>query len=198
MGLEPLFSWIPELLGWLLSWLPHAARLPVHEGGVKISGERVREIKRGGWLRSWYFWVPRFTQVFVDNIKRKVIELPEQLLTTGDGKRVRAGGIMAYHITNVQTWLVENEDPEHGVQAEASRCLREWVKARTFDEVQRFQPGKRGEDDLTRLAQAELGTDFGVRIRQLGLASFAESSATDLHHSGLAIGPMAAAAEEVE
>lgn len=187
MGFEPLFSWIPELLVWLVSWLPHGARLPVHEGAVKISGTRVREVKHGGFFQSWYFWVPRFTEVFTDNIKRKVVELPEQLLTTGDGKRVRAGGIMAYHISNVVTWLVENEDPEHGVQAEAARVLREWVKDRTFAEVQAFKPEKRGEDDLTRMAQADLGTDFGVRIRQLGLASFAESAATDLHHSGLVL-----------
>lgn len=179
MGLEHLFSWIPELIGWLLAWFPHAARLPVHEGGVKISGKKVREIKPG-----WYVWLPRFTEVFTDNIKRKVVELPEQLLTTVGGKRVRAGGIMAYHISNVVTWLVENEDPEHGVQAEAARVLREWVKCRTFADVQEFQPGKRGEDSLTRVAQAELGIDFGVRIRQLGLASFAECTAVDLHHSG--------------
>lgn len=194
MGFEPLFSWIPELLLWMLSWLPHGARLPLHEGGVKISGVRVSEIKRGKVLRSWYFWVPRFSQIFTDNVKRKVVELPEQLLTTGDGKRVRAGGIMAYHISNVVTWLVENEDPEHGVQAEAARVLREWVKCRTFAEVQEFKPEKRGEDGLTRMAQADLGTDFGVRIRQLGLASFAESAATDLHHSGLVL-PAAAVDE---
>jgi len=186
MGLEPLFSWIPALLLWLLSWLPHAARLPVHEGGVKISGQKVREIKPG-----WYWWVPRFTECFTDNVKRKVIELPEQLLTTGDGKRVRAGGIMAYHIRNVTTWLVENEAPEHGVQAEAARVLREWVKARTFDDVQAFKPAKRGDDELTKLAQSEMGSDFGVHIRSLGLASFAETAATDLHHSGLDV-PVAA------
>ena len=185
MGLEPLFSWIPELLGWLLSWLPHAGRLPVHEGGVKISGERVRELTHGGRLRSWYFWVPRFSDIYLDNIKRKVVELPEQLLTTSDEIRVRAGGIMVYHIANVITWLVENEDPEHGVQADASRVLREWVKSKTFAEVQAFKPEKRGEDDLTRMAQAQLGTDFGVRVRQIALASFAKSDATDLHHSGL-------------
>lgn len=187
MGFEPLFSWIPELLLWILSWFPHGARLPVHEGGVKISGTRVREIKHDGFLRSWYFWVPRFSEIFTDNVKRKVIELSEQLLTTGDGKRVRAGGIMAYHITNVSTWIVENEDPEHGVQAEAARVLREWVKGQTFEEVQTFKPSKRGEDDLTRMAQSELGQDFGVRIRQLGLASFAETAATDMHHSGLTL-----------
>ena len=45
-----------------------------------------------------------------------------------------------------------------------------------------------------RLAQSELGTDFGVRIQMLGLASFAESAAKDLHHSGLPMMP--AVAEE--
>ncbi len=192
MGLEPLFSWLPELLSWMLSWLPHGARLPVHEGGVKISGTRVREVKHGGFSRSWYFWVPRFSEIFTDNVKRKVIELREQLLTTSDGKRVRAGGIMAYHITNVVTWIVENEDPEHGVQAEAARVLREWVKVQTFDEVQAFKPSRRDYDDLTRMAQSELGTAFGVRIRQLGLASFAETAATDMHHSGLKLTDAAA------
>ena len=63
------------------------------------------------------------------------------------------------------------------------------MKESTFEEVQAFKPEKRGEDDLTRLAQAQLGTDFGVRIRQLGLASFAESAAKDLHHSGLTMPP---------
>lgn len=178
--MEHLFSWLPQLLGWLLSWLPWGARLPVHEGGVKISGEKVAEIKPG-----WYFWVPRFTEVFTENVKRKVIELPEQLLTTRDGKRVRAGGVMAYHITNVVTWLVENEDPEHGVQVEAARVLRDWVKAREFADVQAYDPKKRGEDELTRAAQNAFGADFGVYVRQLGLASFAETDATDLHHSGL-------------
>ena len=90
MGFEPLFSWLPELLAWLISWLPHGARLLVREGAVKISGMKVREVKHGGLFQSWYFWVPRFTEVFTDNVKRKVVELPEQLLTTRDGKRVRA------------------------------------------------------------------------------------------------------------
>jgi regulator of protease activity HflC (stomatin/prohibitin superfamily) len=192
MGLEPLFSWIPALLLWLLSWCPWGARLPVHEGGVKISGKKVRVISPG-----WYFWIPRFTQVFTDNVKRKVIELPEQLLTTKDGKRVRAGGILVYHIQNIETWLVENESPEDGVQVEAARALRDWIKARTFDDVQAYRPGKRKDDELTTAAQGELGSDFGVWVRQLALASFAETSAMDINHSG-GEGPMATVVDDDE
>ena len=193
MGLEPLFSWIPALLLWLLSWLPHAARMPVHEGGVKISGKKVKALGPG-----WYWWVPRFTEVYVDNVKRKSVDLPEQLLTTKDDQRVRAGGVFVYHITNVERWLVDNEGPEDGIQTQAARVLREWVKARTFDDVQAFQPKKRGDDELTRLAQNELGTDFGVRIEQLGLASFAVTDATDLHHSGLTDPTVAAVSSDDE
>lgn len=189
LGLGELFSWVPQLITWLLGWIPHMGRVHAHEGGVKISGPAVAELTAG--MRVWrllprgvFFWVPHFSGVWLDNIKRKVVELPEQLLTTGDGKRVRAGGILVYHITNLTTWLVENEDPEHGVQVEAARVFREWVKTLTFEQVQAFRPAKRGEDDLTRMAQAEMGADFGVRVRQLSLASFARSSAVDLHHGG--------------
>lgn len=192
MGLEPLFSWIPALFSFLLSWLPHGARLHVHEGGVKISGSNVVELSRKRrwstlWLvPAWYWWVPRFSDIFTDNIKRKVIDLPDQLLTTKDRKRVRAGGVLVYHLQNVITWLVENEDPEDGVQVEAARVLREWVKARTFDEVQNYTAEKRSDDVLTRLGQDQLGADFGVRVRQLSLTCFAETAARDLYHSGIA------------
>lgn len=202
MGLEALFFWLKPLLVWLLEWLPHGARLPVHEGGVIISGEKVRIIARRRrwstlWLMpSWYWWVPRFSDVFTDNVKRKVIELPEQLLTTKDGRRVRAGGVFVYHVTNVERWLVENEAPEQGVQVQASRVLRDWVKARRFDDVQSFSPDRRKEDELTRTAQADVGQDFGIRVESLGLASFAECEARDLHHSGSIEGLGAAAAAD--
>lgn len=184
-----VFSWIPQLLEWLLGWIPHMGRVQAYQGGVKMSGPRVQEITCTRRLFRWgprgvYLWVPHFSEVFLDNVVRKVVELPEQLLTTADGERVRAGGVLVYHITNVVTWLAENEDPEHGVMAEAARVMREWVRGKTFAQVQEFRPRARGDDDLTKLAQAELGADFGVRVRLLALASFAKTDARDLHHGG--------------
>jgi len=184
-----VFSWIPQLLEWLLGWVPHMGRIQTYEAGVKMSGPRVRELRNTDRLlgigpRGVFLWVPHFSELFRDNVVRKVVELPEQLLTTADGERVRAGGVLVYHITNVVTWLAENEDPEHGLLVDASRVMREWVRSMTFAQVQAFRPAKRGEDDLTKLAQAEMGADFGVRIRLLALASFARTDARDLHHSG--------------
>jgi hypothetical protein len=178
-GLETLFCWVPWIIEWCLSWLPRRARLYVHEGGVKITGAKVTVLKHGTF---WFF--PRWSECYVDNIKRKVVDLPKQVLTTKDGKRVRVGGVLIYHIRAIDTWIVENEDPESGVQIEAERVIREWVKHHDFQEVQEYDPQKREADDLTRAAQEELGSYFGVWVRQLGFKDFAETDAKDLYHSG--------------
>lgn len=179
LGLENLFSWIPLLVTWCVSWLPTRERMPAHGRGVLISGPKVTAIEPG----TYWYW-PRWAEALTDNVKRKVQDLPKQTLTTNDGKRVRLGGVLVYHITNIETWLVENENAEHGVQVDAKRVLRDFVRTHSFEEIQDYKPTTRGADDLTRDAQAELGSDFGIRIRSLGLAEFCETDATDLYHSG--------------
>jgi regulator of protease activity HflC (stomatin/prohibitin superfamily) len=187
MGLGELFSWVPQLITWLLGWVPHMGRIHSYEAGVKISGPQVRELRSDNRLlgigpRGVFLWVPHFSEIFKDNVVRKVVELPEQLLTTKDKKRVRAGGILVYRIEDVATWLSENEDPDHGVQVEAARVLREWVVGMTFAEVQGHSTSR--DDSLTQRAQAALDEDFGVVVIQVALASFAETEARDLHHGG--------------
>ena len=178
-GLETLFCWVPWIIKWFLSWLPTRARLYVHEGGVKITGAKVMILQHGTF---WFF--RRWSECYVDNIKRKVIDLPKQVLTTKDGKRVRVGGVLIYHIRAIDTWIIENEDPERGVQIEAERVIREWVKHHDFKEVQEYDPQKREEDDLTKAGQEQLGSFFGIWVRQLGFKDFAETDAKDLYHSG--------------
>lgn len=179
LGLENLFCWVPWLITWCLSWLITRGRLYVHEGGVKITGGKIKILKHGTF---WFFH--RWSECYIDNIKRKVIDLPKQVLTTKDGKRVRVGGVFVYHIRDIAKWIVENEDPASGVLIEAERVVREWVRHHDFDEVQEYNPKKREEDDLTKLAQDELGADFGVWVRDLGFKDFALTDAKDLYHSG--------------
>lgn len=179
LGLENLFAWFPWLIQWILSWLPKRGRLHYHEGGVKITGEKVKVLKFGT-----YWFNARWSEIYTDNIRRKVIELTKQVLTTKGGKRVRLGGVFIYHITNIKTWLVDNEDPAQGVQVEAERVLREWVKSRSFEDVQDYDPQKREDDDLSRTAQEKIGQYFGVWVRMLGIKDFAETNAMDLYHGG--------------
>lgn len=178
LGLEPLFSWFGDLIDWAVSWLPSRGRLHVHEGGVKVTGESVNILKHGTY---WYF--PRWSEIFTDNIKRKVIALPEQTVTTQDGVSVRVGGVLIYHIKDIQKWLIENEDPEYAVQIDSCRILRDFVTERAFLNIQSYRPDRRGTDILTKEAQGAVGIEFGIHIRYLGFTSFAKTRALDLHHS---------------
>jgi len=178
-GLETLFCWVPWLIEWFLSWLPRRGRLYAFEGGVCVTADKVKVLKFGTY---WFF--PRWSEVYVDNVKRKVIDLPKQVLTTKDLKRVRVGGVFVYHIRDIEKWIIENENPEEGVLIEAERVLREWVQGHTFDQVQNYKPADRENDDLTRLGQGEFGADFGVWVRHLTFKDFAETDAKDLYHSG--------------
>lgn len=177
MGLENLFCWVPWLIKWLVGWVPHFGRLHRFERGVKVSGENFKILYPG-----WYFWLPHFSNIYSDNVVRKVVELPEQLLTTKDGLRVRAGGILVFTIEQIDIWLLENDDPDHGLLNEATRVLRDWVRSSTFKQIQEFEPSE--EDELTLAASEAMEDTFGVEVRLLSLTSFGSTSSLDLHHSG--------------
>jgi hypothetical protein len=177
--LEPLISLITDPAHWTLNWIPHMARLPVHEGGVKISGARVKKLEHG-----MYYWIPNLTLIFTDNVKRKSRALENQTLTTSDEKTVRVGGVLEFSVENIVTWLVENEDPDQALLVQAGRVLRQWVEKNRFERIHEFNPDKRRDDELTRLAQAELGSSFGVRVRLLGMSDFAMTQARDFSITG--------------
>lgn len=177
--LEPLVSIFTTPVHWTLNWLPHIDRLHVHEGGVAISGRKVRKLKHGT-----YLWIPNLTEVFTDNVKRKSRALENQTLTTSDEKTVRVGGVLEFSVENIVTWLVENEDPEQSLLVQAGRVLRQWIEQNDFARIHEFNPEKRRDDELTRLAQTELGTSFGVRVRLLGISDFAMTTARDFSITG--------------
>ena len=167
-------------------------RIHVHEAGVKISGPRVLKLhtdKLYKWFRflpkGMYFYFPHFSEVYVDNIKRKVKRLPEQGLTTQDNKKVRVGCVMAYNITNIEKWLVENETPDASILAEAAKVVEKWITSRVYETITAYSPEGRSDDSLSRAAQAEMGQDFGVRIEYLAIETFAESDMRSIHHSGI-------------
>jgi len=178
-SIDYLFCWIPWFIRWVLSWLPKRVRLGVHEKGVKIRGHRVFELGPGtAWFNA------RWSEIFVENVKRKTLALPDQPLTTKDGKTIRVAGVLIYYVTNIKTWLVENETAEEAVQVKATRVLCDFVRSRDLTEIHTYLPDRRADSILTKTAQSELGQKFGVRIEELGFNGFAESEVKDLCHSG--------------
>jgi len=188
-GVEQVFHLAYEIVHWSVQWsIPKMTVIEATDEGVKITGGRVKTLGAG---RHWYH--TRLSTVYTANVKRQTHALDDQLLTTDDGKRVRVGGVLVYCITDIEKWLVENEDSADAVSEMAAHALREVIISTTFDDMQKAREKKR--DELTRSAQEMLGM-FGVRVEYLRLTTFAETDAKDLYHSGSLDGGVAQTTEE--
>ena len=176
MGLEHLFCWVPWLIKWLMGWVPHIGRIHRFQKGVKVSGQKTKV------LSGWYWWLPQFSDIYVDNVVRKVVVLPEQLLTTADGQCVRVGGLLVYTIEDIVVWLMENDDPDHGLLNEAARVLRDWVRGKTFQQIVEAKAGDM--DELTMMCADAVELEFGVDVRGIGMTNFARTTSMNLHHMG--------------
>lgn len=186
LGLEHLFSWVPQLIEWIMGFVPRFGRIPVHDMAVRVGGPKWKMLGPGV-----YFWVPHFHVIYRDNVTRKDIALPEEVLTTKDDSSVRVGGTMEYQITDIEVWLLQNDDPDNSIQVSASKVLRRWIKGMEFEQVQDSDEG-----ELTRMAQKALGDKFGVEIAEMSMACFAVTESRSIHHSGIT--SLQAASEEEE
>ncbi len=177
IGLETLFHLVYEIVHWTVSWIvPQYGVIEAMEMGVKVTGKKVKELEPGG------YWQHRQrTTVYKANVKRVVREPSDVIATTQDGHAVRVGVSLAFVITNVKTWLIDNEDAEEGLLVDVQRVVLKFVRAHTFDEIQQHD-----EDEFTKMAQRELGRYFGVQVKQLGITTFVETECRDLNHSGIA------------
>lgn len=189
VGLETLFHLVYELVHWIVSWsVPQYGVIEAQEEGVKVTGAKVSELKPGG------YWQHRQrTTVYKANVKRVVREPADVIATTKDEMSVRVGISLAFRISNIKTWLIENEDSEQGLLIDAQRVILGYVRKHTFAQIQDHD-----EVQLTKLAQKELGRYFGVQVTQLGITTFVETECKDLNHSGSLDGAAGATDEDEE
>ena len=174
LGLDQFFALGYEMVHWTISWLvPQYGVIEAQEMGVKVTGSKVTVLEPGS------YWMHRQTsQVYTDNVRRKVREPSDVIATTKDGHSVRVGISLAFVISNIKTWLMDNEDAEDGLLVDVQRVILKFVRTHDFDEIQTLD-----ENVLTKLAQKELGRYFGVQVKQLGITTFAVTECRDLNHS---------------
>jgi len=191
IGLETLFHLVYEIVHWCVGWcVPEMFHVEATDEAVKISGSKVKVLGPG---RHWYHTM--LSVIYHANVRRQTLALDDQLLTTQDHKRVRVGGMLVYKVTDIEKWLIDNEDSAEAIAEMAAHALREVIITSTFAEMQEARSQKR--DALTREAQANLGA-FGVRVEYLRLTTFAETEAKDIYHCGSLAGGAYAEEEDDE
>lgn len=175
IGLETLLHLVYEIVHWTVSWIvPEYVMIEAQQEGVKVTGKRVTVLTPGSYWRH-----RQRTAIYTWNVKRAVREPSDVVATTKDGIVVRVGISLAFIIINIKTWLMDNEDAEQGLLVDVQRVVLKFVRTHTFDQIQEHD-----EDQLTKLAQKELGRYFGVQVKQLGITTFAKTELRDLNHSG--------------
>ena len=139
-----------------------------------------------------YWWLPCISDSEIVPVRRQVIDLAPQPLTTKDGRSVIAGAVVVYDIQDVRKFLVENTDAAESLAEVAGAALRDAIVSRTLDEIQK-NDRKTTDNALTKAAKDHLA-EFGVRIERMRLTDFAPAQIINVIGTPM----FGAPAEEIE
>ena len=92
-----LFDWLNGIMTWLGSWIPRIQIIRYSEQGIRYRNGKNISIINPGVVVYW----PIFTEIEFINVKRQVLNLRTQLLTTVDGQTVIASGLVVYRTNGV-------------------------------------------------------------------------------------------------
>jgi len=130
------FGWMGELFGAFGSLIPQRHHNEVMNIAVSITrGDVVKVLKYG---ITWYW--PWWTEVYSRAANLQTKRIPAQTLTTRDGKRVTAGGVVRYHIDcgdkdAILSAMVETDDVDRAIVDEALAVFCEFVTSNSFDSM---------------------------------------------------------------
>jgi len=172
-----LFDWLNGIMTWLGSWIPRVQIIRYSEAGIRYRHGKDISIINPGIIVYW----PIFTEIEFINVKRQVLNLRTQLLTTVDKQTVVASGLVVYRINDVQVYLVENHDADAGIHEVTTAIIRRVLIDKSFDEIQTERSADKLDKHLTSDARKVLKS-FGISVEAVRLTDFAKAFA--LSHAG--------------
>lgn len=158
-----VFGWISDLLQWFGAWIPRLLIVRTTQGGVKfVRGKCVKVIVPG----LAVYW-PLVTAVEITHVARQAIDLPNQTLTTRDGRSVIVSGVVVYSIRDVKKFLVDNYDSHAAIAEVALSAVRHVVISSDFESLCR---GGRVLDARLRAEARKSLKSFGVDVEYVRLS----------------------------
>lgn len=162
------FSWIGDLLEWIVDWIPRVEICRATHRGVKfVCGKHVKEINPG----LYVYW-PQTTECVVIPVVRQSVNLPPQTLTTKDGFSVLVSPVLIYEIDDIRKALADSYDVDDTITEIGGLAVVDAVASRTFEEIRENLTTKVKKDitDKSRLLLAP----FGVKVKVGLLSDFAK------------------------
>lgn len=164
------FEWLGQIIEAILKFFPRVIIIRATHGGVKwLRGWKVKELKPG----LHVYW-PLFSDVDTIVTARQTTAIPEQVLTTKDGRRVVVKALTVYRIPSVVAAIGErNWDVDTSVADIASAAVVHVIATHTYDEIMTGISDETLPRSLTKAVRKAL-RPFGVAISKCLLVDFAE------------------------
>jgi len=124
-------------------------------------GKTIRPLNPGT-----HFKLPMFDAIYVQSVRRRVINLDTQTVQTADGRTVIAGGCIAYEIVDIAALYSTLHHPEDALQRDAMIALAREIRERQADDCK-----AQSIEDAT-LKRLEFAR-YGVNLLELYLTDFA-------------------------
>jgi len=175
--MEAAFSWLGELFGLLLDFIPRWLIVKQTHGGVAFVRGKNAQLVEPGMRFFWPFW----TEIILYPVVRQTMNLPQQTLTTLDGESIQINSIVVYKVDDVLKMLTLQFDIEETIRDLSLASIKTEITSRTFDEITNEQ--NKIDCDLTESLNEELAY-YGVDIVKVALTDFAKTRVYTLSGMG--------------
>jgi len=171
-----------QLLATILRFFPRIWFCPTYVAGVKfVRGKNIRPLEAGA-VVWWPFW----TSMLTCAVKRQVMEIPAQTVTTKDGLSVIISGVCTYHVADHVKFLTENHEAGDNASEVVEAALIEVATDKTWNELL-----ANDRNTTNRALTSEAGkllADYGIEVEKVRMASLARAQVINIVGDGASIG----------
>jgi len=128
--MEGAFGWISSIIHNIGLVLPRLLHVQFNLGCVLFKRGGTKVLKPGMHI----YW-PIWSEPIRYPIKRQTLNLPPQVLTTGDGKTVTVSVTVVYEVSDIEKALVETFDLEETVTDVAQLGVKTVVLSHDYDDL---------------------------------------------------------------
>ncbi len=169
--MESAFSWLSQLIETFYRFIPHILIVRATHAGVKwVRGKHIKALAPG-----LHFYWPLTTEIEIMVTARQTLAIPDQVLTTKDGKKVTVKTLVVYKIRDiVQAIGKANWDVDTTVNDLTQSSVMGVVATHTADEILAGIADGTITHTLTKEVRKEL-RQYGVYIARAKLVDYAET-----------------------
>ena len=169
--MESAFSWLSQLIETFYRFIPHIIIIRATHAGVKwVRGSKIKAMQPG-----LHFYWPLTTEVEVLVTARQTLAIPDQVLTTKDGREGPVKTLVVYKIRDIiQAIGKANWDVDSTVNDLTQSAVVRVVATHTFDEILQGIANEAIVQTMTKEVRKEL-RQYGVHIVRCKLVDFAET-----------------------